>query len=101
MSNQKVEPIYLAVGRNVTTRRIVNRWSQAQLGRMLRPPVTRACIANLERGNQRVMLHMMEQLAELFGCHLAQLITGSRRRRATLPAGAKAEFGARMPLERA
>ncbi len=99
MSNQKVEPIYLAVGRNITTRRVVNRWSQAQLGSMLSPPVTRACIANMERGHQRVMLHVMEQLADLFGCHLAQLITGARRRRAIMPSGSKSEFGAHKPLE--
>ena len=99
MSNQKVEPIYLAVGRNITLRRMTHRWSQAQLGKMLSPPMTRASIANMERGHQRIMLHTMEQLAKLFTCHLAQLITGRRQRRALLPIGSKAEFGAHKPLE--
>lgn len=99
MSNQKVEPIYMAVGRNITKRRLANSWSQAQLGEMLDPPVTRACIANMELGHQRTMLHVLDQLAAIFGCHLAQLVSGKRRRRAVMPAGRKAEFGRTPALE--
>ena len=100
MSNQKVEPIYMAIGRNITKRRLTNNWSQSQLGEMLDPPVTRACIANMELGHQRTMLHVLDQLANIFGCHLAQLVSGKRRRRAVIPCGRRAEFGKTPVLER-
>lgn len=67
-----IEPIYRALGAIVRERRQSKRWSQDQLGRSLHPPVTRASVANLEAGQQRVLLHTAVELASILDFSLAQ-----------------------------
>src|SRR5215475_576708 len=52
-----MEPLYEEFGRHVRSRRTALGWSQARLGDALRPSLTRASIANIEAGQQRVLLH--------------------------------------------
>lgn len=58
-----MEPLYEELGRQVRSRRTALGWSQARLGEALRPPMTRASIANIEAGQQRVLLHTALDLA--------------------------------------
>lgn len=58
-----MEPLYKEFGRQVRSRRAALGWSQARLGDALRPPMTRASIANIEAGQQRVLLHTALDLA--------------------------------------
>lgn len=100
MSKQHpVEPIYKAIGANITRLRLKASMSQAQLGLKLTPPTTRSCIANMELAVQRTHIHTLEQIAILFGIPTERLIKGKRIKRGRLEAGSKAEFGARAALD--
>ena len=68
------DPFYLEVGRRVHGFRAGKRLTQGELGLRLDPPVTRASIANLENGRQRLLLHTAVQIAEVLGCGLADLV---------------------------
>ena len=56
-----------------------NSWrqvTQTQLGAQLDPPVTRASIANIETGKQRLLVHTLLQLADLLEVTLTALLPG-------------------------
>jgi transcriptional regulator with XRE-family HTH domain len=57
------EVMYRELGRRIRARREALGLSQAELGARLRPDQTRASIANIEAGKQRVMLHTIPALA--------------------------------------
>lgn len=48
--------------------------TQEQLARRLTPQVTRASIANLEAGKQRVLAHTLVQLARVLGVTVEALV---------------------------
>jgi len=48
--------------------------SQRTLGGRLDPPVTRASIANLEAGKQRVLVHTLVQLSTVLGLNVTDLL---------------------------
>ena len=54
---------YEALGHQLRNRRRELRLTQEQLGSRLRPPVTRASIANIEAGKQGVLAHTLVDLA--------------------------------------
>jgi transcriptional regulator with XRE-family HTH domain len=54
-----IEPFYLELGRRIHTARERAGLTQQQLGSLLAPPVTRASIANIESGKQRVLCHTL------------------------------------------
>ena len=56
---------YLELGRRIRTFRTEQGLTQATLGLRLDPPVTRAAIANVENGKQRVLAHTLVQLAQI------------------------------------
>lgn len=64
MSNQKVEPIYLLVGAKIAHIRTQLGMTQTEFGEII--GLTRAAVANMETGKQRIMLHNLEQLAKAF-----------------------------------
>jgi transcriptional regulator with XRE-family HTH domain len=70
----RVEPFYSEVGLRIQALRNQNGMSQEQLGRRLDPPVTRASIANIEAGKQRVLAHTLVQLAEVLDVELSALL---------------------------
>jgi len=74
----RVEPFYSEVGLRIQALRNQNGMSQEQLGRQLDPPVTRASIANIEAGKQRVLAHTLVQLADAFDVELGALIPAAR-----------------------
>lgn len=48
--------------------------TQRDLGHRLSPAVTRASIANLESGKQRLLLHTFLQLCEILSCEMRELL---------------------------
>ena len=48
--------------------------TQAGLGLRLDPPVTRAAIANVENGKQRVLAHTLVQLAQILRVEIKRLV---------------------------
>jgi transcriptional regulator with XRE-family HTH domain len=67
-------PFYLEVGRRIQGLRVSKGLTQAALGRLLVPPVTRASIANLENGRQGLLLHTFIQITEILECSVSDLI---------------------------
>ena len=96
-----IEEIYPRMGLRIQQLR-AGRFTQAQLGARLDPPVTRASIANLEAGKQRLLVHTLLQVADLLEVGVEALLpapssaTGSPvaalatelRHKLDLPAGA-------------
>lgn len=68
------EPFYEALGLTIADARSRAGLNQAQLAARLRPPVTRACINNIEGARQRVLVHMLVQIAEACGVSAAELL---------------------------
>ena len=70
----KIEPFYTSLGRNIQEMRDSLGLSQSALGQRLIPQVTRASIANIEAGKQRVLAHTLVQLASALGTNLSNLV---------------------------
>lgn len=67
------EGFYTALGKRIRAVREQRSLTQTQLGARLAPPVTRASIANVEAGKQRVLAHTLVQIARVLGTPLDQL----------------------------
>jgi len=65
---------YQQLGRRIQSLRIQRNITQKQLGDRLLPAVTRASVANLESGKQRILVHTLVQLSELLECELQEVI---------------------------
>jgi transcriptional regulator with XRE-family HTH domain len=78
-----IEPFYKEIGRKIQARRGELRISQETLGLSLEPQVTRASIANIEAGKQRILAHTLVQLADVLGTDLSRLIPNTNNRTAT------------------
>ncbi len=75
--------------------------TQEQLGAQLVPPVTRASIANIETGKQRVLVHTLIRVAELFEVELAGLLPGQGSSQvAASPATIQRELQRKLELPR-
>lgn len=67
----RIEPFYAEFGSRLAQLRFAQRLSQADVGRPL--GLTRASVANIESGKQRVLAHQIPILAETLKCTAAQL----------------------------
>lgn len=67
----KIEPFYAELGSRLAQLRFAQRLSQADVGRPL--GLTRASVANIENGRQRVLAHQLPVLASTLKCSVAQL----------------------------
>jgi transcriptional regulator with XRE-family HTH domain len=76
MANE-IEPFYTVLGPKIQKAREHKKMTQAQLGACLIPPTTRASIANIENGKQRVLAHTLVQLARAMEIDVQELIPGS------------------------
>jgi transcriptional regulator with XRE-family HTH domain len=65
---------YVTLGQRIRERREAASLTQAQLGGQLDPPVTRASIANVEAGKQRLLAHSLVQMAQLLRVPLEELV---------------------------
>lgn len=77
-----IEPFYEEVGQMIRKLRTKKRLSQEALGRLLNPPVTRASIANIEAGKQRILAHTLVQIAQILDVKLTE-IAGPEKRGST------------------
>jgi transcriptional regulator with XRE-family HTH domain len=68
------EPFYGQLGARVREWRVHRRLTQGELGMRLTPAVTRASIANLEVGKQRVLAHTLAQLAAILDVAIGDLL---------------------------
>ncbi len=59
----KPEEFYVLLGNRVRTFRQQKGLTQEQLGNRLTPTMTRASVANIETGKQRVLAHTLVQLS--------------------------------------
>lgn len=69
-----IEPFYPELGRRIQAARTRLGWPQAELARRMSPPLTRASIANIESGKQRVLCHTVVELAALLQVELKHLL---------------------------
>ncbi len=65
---------YRELGRRIRTLRTEQGLTQGGLGERLDPPVTRAAIANVENGKQRVLAHTLVQLAHILRVEIGHLV---------------------------
>jgi transcriptional regulator with XRE-family HTH domain len=72
-----IEPFYLLLGKRVRLAREAAGLSQTDLGLLLRPPMGRASIANIEAAKQRVLAHTVVQLGRALGATVSFLLTGA------------------------
>jgi transcriptional regulator with XRE-family HTH domain len=68
------EAFYDALGRRIFSLRKKRGLTQEQLGARLSPQVTRASLANIESGKQRVLAHSLAQFANVLGVTADELI---------------------------
>lgn len=64
---EQIEPFYKDLGRQIRLLRAKREMTQEDLAERVVPRVTRAAIANIEGGKQRVLAHMLWQLADALG----------------------------------
>lgn len=68
----EVEPIYEQIGARIRLAREWNGWNQSRLADEI--GLTRASVTNVETGRQRIMLHQLEDVADVLGVPLTALI---------------------------
>jgi transcriptional regulator with XRE-family HTH domain len=71
-----IEPLYAELGRRIVDLRTKRAITQERLGALLTPPATRASIANIEAGKQRVLVHTLLQLAKALQVDVVELLNG-------------------------
>ena len=69
---EKIEPVYVAIGQRVLDERNRAGWTQQDLACQV--GLSRTSIANAELGRQRLMLHQIMMLADVFGVSVGELV---------------------------
>ena len=72
-----IEAFYRQLGSTVRRRRLERGLTQGDVASRIVPAVTRASIANLELGHQRVLAHTLIQLSEILDVPVAELLSAS------------------------
>ena len=68
------EPIYQRIGRRIAAARARRGITQEMLAFSLTPPLTRSALCNMELGRQRIMIHVLVDIADALGTTVARLI---------------------------
>lgn len=71
------EQFYRTLGATIRRRRDALELTQAALGARLNPPMTRASIANIEAGKQRVLAHTLVDIASALTLKLDDLVAST------------------------
>lgn len=74
-----IESVYADIGRRIQGRRNKIGMTQETLGSQLKPKVTRASIANIEGGKQRILAHTLLQLAKTLDVEIVELFPNDKR----------------------
>lgn len=69
-----IEPIYKVIGKLVEAERSKRGLSQEDLAATFDPKLTRAAISNIERGKQRIPVHVLDGIAKGLKIDLRQLL---------------------------
>jgi transcriptional regulator with XRE-family HTH domain len=69
-----IEPFYNVLGLRILEMRRMRGLTQDKLAASLNPPSTRASIANIESGKQRVLAHTLIQLAQALQISVSELL---------------------------
>jgi DNA-binding XRE family transcriptional regulator len=69
-----IEPFYVELGQRISEMRRLRGMSQEKVATALMPPATRASIANIESGKQRVLAHTLIQLAQVLQVGVSDLL---------------------------
>jgi transcriptional regulator with XRE-family HTH domain len=69
----EIEPFYEELGKLIQGFRKGANMTQADLGSRMRPTVTRANVANIESAKQRVLAHMLFDIAGVLGVSISEL----------------------------
>ena len=93
-----IEPVYATFGQLVRENRTRRRLSQEQLGRALHPPLTRASIANIETGKQRVLLHTALEVAATLGFQIEEIVAEASPPTTLDPGALVAELASKLPI---
>ena len=93
-----VEPFYQVMGQRIQRLRTKQGMTQERLGGLLDPTVTRASIANIESGKQRVLAHTLVQLAEALHSDLSDLIPALEKREQVTSHKVEVELAQKLPL---
>lgn len=72
--SKPIQPIYILVGAKIAHMREALGWNQADLARRI--GLTRASVANIETGRQRILLHDVETIARAFQTNARHFIKG-------------------------
>ncbi len=91
-----IEPFYLALGRRISDARRRSGLTQEALGSRVQPAVTRAAIANIETGKQRVLAKMLVDIAQALGVAPGSLLPDPEQEPAV--AGLEPELAAVLDL---
>jgi len=94
----KVEPFYTEVGHRIQKLRNDKNLSQTALGLLLSPTVTRASIANIETGKQRILAHTLVQLAGALETPLTDLVPLQKQTTQITADTLEAEFAKKLDL---
>lgn len=73
-SKAALEAVYQDVGRRIEFLRADKRISQSELGRRLQHPLTRAAISNIEGGRQRVLVHVLLEIADVLDVDAREIL---------------------------
>jgi transcriptional regulator with XRE-family HTH domain len=69
-----MEPIYLAIGAKIVMMRTALGLTQEDISKRI--GLTRASIANIETGRQRILLHDLERIANAFNTTPKHMLRG-------------------------
>ncbi|MRG94625.1 helix-turn-helix domain-containing protein [Polyangium spumosum] len=96
-----IEPFYAEVGRRLHALRTAAGMTQDALGARLQPPMTRASIANIETGKQRLLAKTLVDLAEALGKDVTALLPQKApvAKQASTPIRAELEKELKLPQE--
>lgn len=78
MKKETIEPFYIALGLRLRAIRSAQGKTQEELAKSVIPPMTRAAIANMEGGKQRVRAHTLWELAKALDVTPLELVPDSR-----------------------
>jgi transcriptional regulator with XRE-family HTH domain len=85
----KVEPVYRSIGAIIRSKRRQLEWSQEKLAQHVR--ISRATLANIETGRQRILAHQLYIFAAALGARPEEFLP-------SLPAGAPATARMLLPI---
>jgi transcriptional regulator with XRE-family HTH domain len=93
----RIEPFYKDLGVRIQQLRSAKKLSQEQLAQRLDPAMTRASIANIETGKQRVLAHTLVQIAAVLEVEIADVFPAASNQHRTEQHEVIAELAEKLP----